>query len=210
MHDSSPSDTYDRGQSSDCSSHFPIVLKRIDDVKVVEVDKQLNVDSGIVPIQLKDANHYKKPLHMKPLTFTGVGIFMGCFVIHIFSIMAFIQYGNEGLSSENYHNIIPIVHAGLSLLAIGAGFILTTTLLIIRISKSKNGPKTPIQIPAAMISVNCIYIGCYFLPYMLLALIHQPLLTTFTYLKLALLIVCIYLICLEYMQVLQAQEIRLC
>jgi len=176
---------------------YPIVLKRIDDIKEIEVDNKFYVDSGIVPIQPKDENHYKKPLHMKPSIFTGVVIFVGCFVIHIFSIMAFIQYGNEVLSSENYHNIIPIILAGSSLLAIGAGFVLTAKLLKLKISKSKDDTTIqPSQIPAAVISVNCIYIGCYFLPYMLLAFIHHPLLTTFTYLKLTLLIVCIYLICL--------------
>ena len=44
--------------------------------------------------------------------------------------------------------------------------------------------------------MNFIYIGCYFMPYMLLAFIHDPLLTTFTYLTLVLFTVCIYLICL--------------
>ena len=44
--------------------------------------------------------------------------------------------------------------------------------------------------------MNFIYIGCYFMPYMLLAFIHDPLLTTLTYLTLVFFTVCIYLICL--------------
>ena len=48
--------------------------------------------------------------------------------------------------------------------------------------------------PIVVISVNIIYIGCYFLPYMVLAFIHDPLLTAFTYFMVALVIFCIYLI----------------
>ena len=48
--------------------------------------------------------------------------------------------------------------------------------------------------PVAVISVNIIYIGCYFLPYMILAFIHDSLLTAFTYFMVALVIFCVYLV----------------
>ena len=138
---------------------------------------------------------------MRPLIFTTIWICIGFIVIHVFSVISFIQYGNEVLSSENYHIKIPLTHAVLSPLAIGIGFILTVLILILKVrsqsEKDDNDKRKKIlQIPAAMISVSFIYIGCYFMPYMLLAFIHDPLLTTFTYLMLVIVIVCIYLICL--------------
>lgn len=48
-----------------------------------------------------------------------------------------------------------------------------------------------------LISANIVYIGCYFMPYMFLAFIHDPFLTIFIYLMVALFTVCIYLICLS-------------
>ena len=175
---------------------YPIVLRRIS-IKEVEVSPSEYLDSGVVPITVKTESHYKKPLHMKPLIFTSALIFIGFLIVHVFSIMSFIQYGKEVLSSKDYHSIIPITHAVLSLLAIVVGFGLTVTCLRVRISKQQQQQqKNVLLIPAAAISVNFIYIGCYFMPYMLLAFIHDPLLTTFTYLKLVLFIVCIYLICL--------------
>ena len=180
---------------------YPIVLKLIN-IEKVKVDSRYYPDTGIATITPKKKGHDKKPLHMKPLIFTGVGIWISFSVIYAFSVIRFIQYGNEVLSSENYHTIIPILHAVLSLVAIGTGFALTVKLLKGRISKlyKDNKALQPLLIPAAAISVNFIYIGCYFMPYMLLAFIHDPLLTTFTYLTLVLFIVCIYLICLGVCQ----------
>ena len=180
---------------------YPLVLRLIN-IKEVEVHASQYLDSGVVPIKVKTESHYKKPLHMKPLIFTSVLIWIGFLIVHIFSVIRFIQYGNKVLSSEDYQNIIPIIHAVLSLLAVGTGFVLTVMSLRIRISKQQkqqqesNATLQELLIPAAAISVNFIYVGCYFMPYMLLAFFHDPLLTIFTYLTLALFIVCIYLICL--------------
>lgn len=183
---------------------YPLVLRWIN-IKEVEVDASEYLDSGVVPIKAKTESHYKKPLHMKPLIFTSALTWIGFLIVHAFSVIRFIQYGNEVLSSEDYHSIIPIAHAVLSLFAVVTGFVLTVMSLRIRISKQEkqqeeqqesNAALRPLLIPAAAISVNFIYIGCYFMPYMLLAFIHDPLLTTFTYLTLVLFTVCIYLICL--------------
>ena len=55
----------------------------------------------------------------------------------------------------------------------------------------------PVMLSAALILVSITYVGCYLLPYMFLAFIHDPLLTilNFTYLMVALFTICIYLIC---------------
>ena len=189
---------------------YPMVLRRID-IKKVKVYPRDYLDSGILIIKPKNLieSYYKKMLHMKPLILTAAVICIGFWTIHVLSVMAFIQYGNEVLNSENYHYIIPIAHAVLSLLAVATGFVLTVIFLKVRISKYKQQQQQQQQegsndvlydqsllIPAAAISVNFIYIGCFFLPYMLLAFVHDPLLTTFTYLTLVLFIVCIYLLCL--------------
>ena len=223
---------------------YPLVLGRIN-IKRKKVSKPYYSGTvvGIFSVNHNKNSHYKKPVHTKPLILTSVLIFIGFFVVHVFSIISFIQYGQEVLSSKDYHSIIPITHAVLSLLAIVVGFVLTVIFFTIRISKSKQHQDPQHQqqreqcqatlewkerrqlrrqvqqpqqqdqqqqqqeqqqqkvlqqllIPAAVISMNFIYIGCYFMPYMLLAFIHDPLLTTLTYLTLALFIVCIYLICL--------------
>ena len=143
-------------------------------------------------------------------------------MFHVYSVIRFIQYGDEVLSSyDNRSHPLPITHAAISSTVIGGGLVLSVTILVIRISKSKkhdsevadspssveagtgstqqtNTQQTNIQWPAmltaAMISVNITYIGCYFMPYMLLAFIHDPLLTTFTYITILLFTCCVYLI----------------
>ena len=229
---------------------YPLVLRQIN-IKRKKVSKPYYSGTvvGVFSVDCEKESHYKKPVHTKPLILTSVLIFIGFLVVHVFSIMSFIQYGQEIMSNKYYHSIIPIIHAVLSLLAIAVGFVLTAIFFKIRISKSKlqqdpqqqewlemewqdrchrrfqqqdqqqhqQGQQQQQQeqqqqqqqqklqqqkvlqqllIPAAVISMNFIYIGCYFMPYMLLAFIHDPLLTTLTYLTLALFIVCIYLICL--------------
>ena len=62
--------------------------------------------------------------------------------------------------------------------------------------KEKGNKEWLLMMTAAVISMNFIYVGCYFLPYMLWAFIHNPFLTIFTHAMLVLVIVCLYLICL--------------
>ena len=110
-------------------------------------------------------------------------------IIHIYSAVRFIQYGDKVLSS--YHgksHPLPITHAAVSLTVVGGGFVLLVTILVIRILKSKKHDaqlqslikqsdaeaatssmrKTnthkywPAMLSAAMISVNITYLGCYF------------------------------------------------
>ena len=129
---------------------------------------------------------------------------MSFLVIHLFSVRRFIQYRDEVLGSEKYTNKMPIIHAILSAGMITIGIILSVIILAIRITKSKGSTesnrnddrKWTLMVPAVVISINIIYIGCYFLPYMLLAFITNPFLTFFIYLMLVLFFCCVYLICL--------------
>lgn len=148
--------------------------------------------------------HYYKLIRRIPVTFTSVGICMSFLAIHLFSVGRFIQYGDEVLGSQKYTNKMPIIHAILSAGMIAIGIILSVVILAIRITKSKGSTESQrnddrqwtLMLPAVVISINIIYIGCYFLPYMLLAFITNPFLTFFIYLMLALFFCCIYLICL--------------
>ena len=102
------------------------------------------------------------------------------------------------LSLKSYHNKLPIVHGVFSLLAIIIGFTLTQKFLSdnSKVREKNYKDQKELRLPVAVISVNIIYIGCYFLPYMVLAFIHNPLLTAFTYFMVVLFIVCVYLVCL--------------
>ena len=62
--------------------------------------------------------------------------------------------------------------------------------------KEKGNKEWTIKFTAAVISMNIIYVTCYFFPYILWAFIHNPFLTIFTHLLLLLLIVSVYLIIL--------------
>ena len=167
----------------------------------------------------KKKNHYQKIVHLTPLLFTSVGIYICFLVVHAYSIIRFIQYGDEVLSSyQGKSHPLPIAHAAISSMVVGGGFVLSVTILVIRISKSKKHDaevnlgnlssaeaatgstrqttKThwEVMLTAALISVNIAYIGCYFMPYMLLSFIHDPLLIIFTYVMVALFIACVYLV----------------
>ena len=64
-------------------------------------------------------------------------------------------------------------------------------------SKTNGNSTLKYDIPAAVISVNIIYIGCYYFPYMALAFFNSPIITTIIYLTLVVLYMCVYLICLR-------------
>ena len=142
-------------------------------------------------------------IHHVSLTFSNAGVSISLFIIHIFSIVTFMQYVDEILSNENHNSILPIVQAVISLLSIIMGVILLAIILSIRensspqLTSTTNGNSTlECDLPAAVISVNIIYIGCYYFPYMALAFFNSPILTTIIYLTLVVLYMCVYLICL--------------
>ena len=180
---------------------FPMVLRLLKNRKV-KVDPYYYEYHGIIPIDPTNECYYKKVVHLLPLTLTGLGIYIGLLVIHIFSIVRLLEYGNEVLSS--YYKYLPIAHAVFSLLTVIIGSGLSVIFLVIRILRSKkdnNGNKEwSLMLTVTVISVNIFYLGCYFLPYMLLAFIHDPLQSTFTYLTVVFLTLCIYLIFLGISQ----------
>ena len=64
---------------------------------------------SVIKSKASDEKFSKMLIHKPPLIFTSVGI-TGLLLIHIFSVVRFIQYGDEVLSSKIYHNAISIVH----------------------------------------------------------------------------------------------------
>ena len=175
---------------------YPIAL-RLKKVNTFTVSPEDYTDSTVTAIEPKMDNYDKRVIHRNPLIFASIGISIGFLIVHIFSIINSILYCNEVLSNESYHNKLPIVLAVLSLLAVAIGFILTQKILSdnSKVRRNHYEVQKELRLPIAVISVNIIYIGCYFLPYMLLAFMHDPLVTAFTYFMMALFIVCVYLIC---------------
>ena len=196
---------------------YPIVFGLITRKKV-QVNPIDYPDLDIAKKITKKKNYYKKLIHLTSLLLTGILLYIGFMITHIYSIIRLIQYGDEVLSSYNdKSHPLPIIHALISSTVNAGGFILFATILAIRISKSRkhdaqSNPRVteattttgsprhgethwPAMLAAALISVNISYVGCYFMPYMLLAFIHDPLLTIFTYIMVVLFIACVYLMC---------------
>ena len=174
---------------------YPIAL-RLKKMNKVTVSPEDYTDSTVITIEPKTDNYVKKVIHRKPLIFASVGISIGFLIVHVFSVINSILYCKEVLNIKNYHDKLPIVHAVLSLLAIAVGFTLTQKILSnnSKVRRDHYEVQKKLRLPIAVISVNIIYIGCHFLPYMLLAFIHDPLVTAFTYFMVALFFVCVYLI----------------
>ena len=174
---------------------YPIAL-RLKKMNKFTVSPEDYTDSTVIAIEPKTENYVKKVIHRKPLIFASVGISIGFLIIHIFSVINSVRYCKEVLGIENYHDKLPIVHAVFSLLAVAIGFTLTQKILSgnSKVRRDHYEVQKELRLPIAVISVNIIYIGCYFLPYMLLAFIHDPLVTAFTYFMVALFIICVYLI----------------
>ena len=81
-------------------------------------------------------------------------------------------HDEEFLIGRSGYHYLPYMHATISYLLIGAMLIVAIVFLIYK-------RKMNICI-ATSISINVIYVMCYFFPAMLLAFIHDPLLTIFT------------------------------
>jgi len=167
---------------------------------------------GINIITTKTAieeQHVKNALLFSTLA-TNVTITIALFIFHIISDVRYIQYGNEVLynhdlddseySSSSDDQALPIFHAVFSLLTMTFGIILYSVGYVL-VSWCDADAKVMdkhynlhISLPLA-ISVNIIYLGSYFAPFMLLALIHDPIQTGFVYFFLLVLIACYFSVC---------------
>ena len=205
---------------------YPIVFRVMPGNKIT-VNSKFYPHVNMTQLHAKKKKYYIKVIHLRPFMFANVGITIGFLVVHIYSMIRFIQYGDEVLSSnDSKGHPLPLIHAALSLLAVIVGIVLSITISVIRSKRiredgnfkaiedgrmaakselsdnekkhneKKHNEKKQLTLIATLISINIIYIGCYFMPYMILAFIHDPLITIFTYIMVVLFMVCIYLICL--------------
>ncbi|XP_065899267.1 uncharacterized protein [Dysidea avara] len=161
------------------------------------------IDFVTTKITIK-GQHVKNTIIASALA-TNVTITIALFIFHIISDVTYIQYGNEVLynrdvddsdySSNSDDQALPIYHTVFSLLTMIMGTILYTIGYVL-ISWCDNKTKENdaayynlhISLPL-VISVNIIYLGSYFAPYMLLAIIHDPIQTGFVYICLVMLVV---------------------
>ena len=92
--------------------HIYPIARKLKKINNIQVSAKNYHDStlSIVKPKASDEKFSKMLIHKPPLIFTSVGISTGLLLIHIFSVVRFIQYGDEVLSSKIYHNAISIVH----------------------------------------------------------------------------------------------------
>lgn len=166
---------------------FPIIVMLIKTTKAKE--------------EPTDQGKKYKLIHWVPLTLTGIVTCLGLIVIHFFSVLRLKEYGDEVLSNEDHIHTMLIIYKIISPATFLIGFILSAIILAIKVIKEEeqeddNNKGRTLKLMAAVISMNIIYVACYFFPYVLWAFIHNPFLTIFTHLLLVLLIICFYLACL--------------
>ena len=153
-------------------------------VKENSQDKLEFSDTEIEKIMRAKANHKIKKLKLISLFLTSMIINIVLLMLHIISANEFIAYGDEVLTDDSIERHLPYIHAKLSYAAVGIMFI---TAVVASISNWRK-----CSLIATSISVNFIYFTCYFFPVMLLAFIHDPLLTTFTCVMVGVFVVFIY------------------
>jgi len=128
-------------------------------------------------MQVKIAQKWKT-FHLVCLFLTICAITTLLLMLHISSAIAFIDYGNEILHDEEFligpngYHYLPYMHAAISCF-------LNATLFIIAIGWSIYKRRKNIVI-ATLISLNIIYIMCYFFPTLLFTFIYNPLRTILT------------------------------
>jgi len=161
-----------------------------------------NTDDKSEDVYIHLEGEQVKNSHVFSILATNITLTAMLMAFHIVSGIKYIQYGNEvlynrdlsrsGYSSNSDDQALPIFHFVFSL------FIITTTITFVTLGyvllngAAKYRRFKLYKSMAVLVSINVIYIGSYFSPYMLLAVIHDPLQTTFTYLFGLLLVACIY------------------
>ena len=125
--------------------------------------------------------------------FSCLSITIFLFILHIAFSVEFVKYGKEILHDDDLY--LPYLHAACSWVAI-IGLYATWIAIAIYVYKKKkedvNKVKVVNPLTASLVSLNVIYLVCYFSPFMLLAFIHDPLVTTLTYCMIVLFIAILF------------------
>ena len=156
-----------------------------------------------------------KFLTLLSLLLTNVTMTMALICIYVASIAKHIEYGNEVLYNQPFGDsnsddqAIPIIHAVISLLTMLVSLILVTMIYMGNIIHKRkesrrddyekvgsNHPEdeSPFHKAVAVsITLNIIYLGSYYSPYMVVAFIHDPIRTSLIYFLLICVVICLYL-----------------
>ena len=124
------------------------------------------------------------------LLMTSISVNVTLFTFHIMTIIEYSIYNKEvfELDSEQEEGVA-IFRSVFAVVVVPSSFLISCCF---NLTDTYNGDR---HIRACLVSltINILYFGCYFLPYILFAFIYNPFQIIFFYLALAILIVCIYL-----------------
>ena len=150
-------------------------------------------------INLPGIIHSKWKVSEKSLIILSIVISVILFAFHIVSAVELIKYGNtilkDAKDSNEDHSSLPIFHLILSLFIIifVYAYFYTINLSIYKYWHHKENINIDIRLLAATsITVNISYLVIYYMPYMLLAFIYNPLQTCTIYSVLGIYILCGY------------------
>ena len=144
---------------------YPSISHRVDQYsKFNQEDVKQSVKTGLEMSKLINFHQKWKKAHLFSLFLTSCVVTILLVVLHIFSAIHFITYGNEILHDDSRK--LPYLYLVISCLLIG--IMLATAILV---SICRWGKSSLIGIS---ISVNIVYIASYFVPPMVLAFIQDP------------------------------------
>ena len=161
--------------------------------------KQLQEEHNKYVMDLSSQNKWK--IDDEPFLGLSICLNLALLGFHITSYVYNINYAEDVLVSARNRSFGPIVSAAFSIIIILITYILAVGLYICKLSNRCSSCDQPsfktnpvILFTAMSIMVNIIHLVCYFMPYMLLAFIYNPLQTFVTYLVLGVYVLCGYLL----------------
>ena len=135
------------------------------------IKQTLNVNTTDV----KSIHYLWRMAYIRALYCVSMSLNGGLFTITFNSFLYFIKYSNEILDEADINNRLPIMQ-----FMVLVYFFVIGCIVIIAIGISIH-KRNIITSTAISIAISFTHIGCYFLPYMILAFIHNPLQTTSVY-----------------------------
>ena len=136
-------------------------------------------------------------LHRFCLVFINLVITAALLVLHIFAAVFFIDYGIDVLDTV----AIPVVHLIVSMAAVIMIFVAQVWFFKTSYTSAgeNNSQSTRITLISLPMLVNIAYVFSYFMPYMILAFINDPLQASFTYVSVFIVICLFYIVLVSLM-----------
>ena len=173
------------------------------DSKVITNYKDLTY--GLFKIKLIKNSKILRNMHVPALIVFNIAVTILLTVFTGLSISRFHDYGKEvfchgGGCGDDAKNVDHLVYLVMNY--VSSCFSILTTIAVITLwpvillcTNQFSRKQFVIVITASLISANIMFVGIYFLPYMLLAFINDPLQTASVYVMVVLLAICGYLTC---------------